>query len=277
MNPKYVNARVNNVEIQFEADSGSDINLFSRTCFRYYCKQIKRRPKLNKCDKPIYAANDTAINSIGYFYATISNPFKSVKSRIYVMSQENEDAPLMSRYDLFNLGYIKIDPTGKFAAKKVSEDGNMTDEEFEKELAAIHKEFAQVFMGVGTYKHHEVDLQVKEDTEPFILRAIPCPIHLRPKALKRLKEFVEFGILEEVENGYPCQYVSPLLVLLKPNGQDIRLVCNFRKLNSVLIRSRHVPAVGLNDFRRVTRNFKYFFKVDCKDAFRTSCVFQKKS
>ena len=96
MNPKYVNACVNNVEIQFEADSGSDINLFSRTCFRNYCKQTKRRPKLNKCDKPIYAANDTAINSIGYFYATISNPFKSVKSRIYVMSQGIESISWMN-------------------------------------------------------------------------------------------------------------------------------------------------------------------------------------
>ena len=71
-------------------------------------------------------------------------------------------------------------------------------------------------MVVCMYKHHEVDLKVKEGTEPFILRAIPCPKHLRPKALKLLKEFVEFGILEEVKNGYPCQYVSPILVLLKP-------------------------------------------------------------
>ena len=29
MNPKYINARVNNVDVEFEADSGSDINFFS--------------------------------------------------------------------------------------------------------------------------------------------------------------------------------------------------------------------------------------------------------
>ena len=223
MNPKYINARVNNVDVEFEADSGSDINLFSRTFFKQYCRKLQRTPKLNKCDKPIYAANDTIINSIGYFYATISNQFKSVKSRIYVMNRENEEAPLMSRFDLFTLGYLKIDPSGKFAAKKITEDNDdMSDEEFKNELAAIHKEFASVFVGVGTYKHHEVELQVKKDSEPFIMRAIPCPIHLRERALKRLQEFVKFGILQEVENGYPCQYVSPLLVLLIPNGKDIR-------------------------------------------------------
>ena len=38
-------------------------------------------------------------------------------------------------------------------------------------------------------------------------------------------------------------------------------------MNSSLLRSRHIPAVGLNDFKRVTRGFKYFFRMDCKDAF----------
>ena len=91
------------------------------------------------------------------------------------------------------------------------------EEELKTELAAVHKEFASVFRGVGTYLFHTVDLKVKEDTEPFVMKAIPCPIHLRPKAIKRLQEFVKLGILEPVENGYPVQYCSPLLVILKPN------------------------------------------------------------
>ena len=119
-----------------------------RTFFKQYCRKLQRTPKLNKCDKPIYAANDTIINSIGYFYATISNQFKSVKSTIYVMNRENEEAPLMSRFDLFTLGYLKIYLSGKFAAKKITEDSDdMSDEEFKNELAAIHKEFAEVFVG----------------------------------------------------------------------------------------------------------------------------------
>ena len=62
------------------------------------------------------------------------------------MSQENSDAPLMSRDDLHTLGYIKIDKNGIFAAKKVSETNDISDEEFKTELAAIHKEFASVFL-----------------------------------------------------------------------------------------------------------------------------------
>ena len=135
MNPKFVNARVNNVDVEFEADSGSDLNLFSRTYFQRYSNILQRKPKLNKCDKPIFAANNTAISSIGWFYATMSNPFASVKTRIYVMNQETEDAPLMSRNDLFRLGYLKIDPNGRFAAKKVTDGSEMSDEQFKQELA----------------------------------------------------------------------------------------------------------------------------------------------
>ena len=77
------------------------------------------------------------------------------------MAQDQEDEPLMSRYDLAALGFL-MDPDGSFAAKKVIDTEDMTDEEFRKAVAALHKEFASVFIGIGTYKHHVVDLQVKE-------------------------------------------------------------------------------------------------------------------
>ena len=118
MNPKFVNARVNNVDVEFEADSGSDLNLFCRNYFRKYSNILQRTPKLNKCDKPIFAANNTAISSIGWFYATMSNPFTLVKTKTYVMNQETDDAPLMSRDDLFRLGYLKIDPNGNLQQKR---------------------------------------------------------------------------------------------------------------------------------------------------------------
>ena len=119
------------------------------------------------------------------------------------MFQENSDSPLMSIYDLHTLGYLKIDKNGIFAAKKVSDTNDIREEEFKTELAAIHKEFTSIFQGVGTYLHHTVHLKVKKDMEPFIMKAIPYPIHLRSKAIERLQEFVKLGILELVEIGYP--------------------------------------------------------------------------
>ena len=72
MTCKYINARVNDVDIELEADSGSYLNLFTRNYFQQFCNKLQRKPKLIKDDAKIYAANDTTINSIGYSYANIS-------------------------------------------------------------------------------------------------------------------------------------------------------------------------------------------------------------
>ena len=47
----------------------------------------------------------------------------------------------------------------------------------------------------------------------------------------------------------------------------MRLVVHYKRLNLQLDRTRHVPAVGLQEFCRVTQGFKYWFRLDLKDAF----------
>ena len=264
---KYIYATICDIDCKLEADNGSDINLFPKNYFVEFCQKLGYTPKLQKTTKTIKACNKSVIKTLGWFSATITSRYASLNSKIYVMDQNQQDLPLLSRYDLFQLGYIKVDPDGAFAAKKVTSVQDISDSEFEEKVKVLHQKFKNVFIGVGTYKHHVVDLQLKEDAEPFIIRAIPCPIHLRDKAIKRLEYFVKSKILEPVENGYPIEYCSPLLVIMKPHKDEVRFVCNFKRLNSSLIRSRHVPAVGLHDFQRVTRGFKYFFTLDCKDSF----------
>ena len=118
------------------------------------------------------------------------------------MEQSQDDYPLLSRYDLHTLGFIKVDPEGAYATNKVYSENDFSDEEFAAEVTKLHKKYAKVFIGVGTYKHHTVDLQVKRDADPFILSAIPCPIHLRDKAIERLNHFIKLGILEPVKTGH---------------------------------------------------------------------------
>ena len=48
-----------------------------------------------------------------------------------------------------------------------------------KAVADIHKSYQFVFQGVGWYRFHTVDLTLKPGSEPFVLRAIPVPLHWR--------------------------------------------------------------------------------------------------
>ena len=161
--PKFVYTTVNDIPVKIQADSGSDINLFPRNHFLNYCAKKGHTPKLNPSTKPLKAANKTLIPNLGWFSATLSSKHESIVSKIYVMKQSQDDLPLMSRYDLFQLGYMRIDPNGGFASKKVECD--LSDVEFQTAVAALHKKHHKVFTGVGLYKHHTVDLKVKEGSE----------------------------------------------------------------------------------------------------------------
>ena len=63
VNEKYVNAIVNDISCHFEADNGSDLNLFSKNYFHDFCKNLGYTPRLNKAltqlvgFQPLYQAN----------------------------------------------------------------------------------------------------------------------------------------------------------------------------------------------------------------------------
>ena len=267
MNIKYVFAYVNGIRYKHQADSGSDVNLWPKRHFESLCNQMGYTPKLQTTTRPITAVNDTSIRTIGWFEATVKSQYASRMSRIFVMDDDQEDWPLLSRFDLFQLGYLKIDPDGRFAAKQATTDFDLTEEQLSTAVKTLHETFKNVFQGVGCCNFHEVDLKIKEGSEPFVIKAIPCPIHLREPAQERLDYFVKLGILEPLPIGYPIRYCSPLLVVQKPNKKEVRLVVHYKRLNQQLDRTRHVPAVGLQEFCRVTQGFKYWFRLDLKDAF----------
>ena len=267
MYSKYIYTGVNGCEYKHEADSGSDINLWPHNHFRQLCNKMGYTPELHKSTVPVRAANKTPIEILGWFNATLTSKHASRVVRIYVSKYDQDDYPLLSRHYLYQLGYLRMDPNGTFAAKSISEDNEMSDDEFNKAVKDLHEEFKEVFTGIGKYKHHTVDLKLKEGTQPFFLKAIPCPIHLRKQAQERLDYFIKLGILEPLPIGHPVKYCSPLLVVPKPHKQEVRFVVNYKKLNEALCRTRHVPAVGLQDFCRVTNGFKWFVRLDLRDAY----------
>ena len=73
--------------------------------------------------------------------------------------------------------------------------------------------------------------------------------------------------LEPLPIGYAIEFCSPLLVVKEPNKDEPCLVVNYKKLNSILSRTCHVPAVGLKDFMRITNRFRFWFRLDLCHAY----------
>ena len=129
---KFVFASIDGIDVRHQADSASDVNLWPNNYFQDFCDKLGRIPELFQSSKPVRAANKTIIGVKGYFEATITSQHASKRSKIYVMKADQVEPPLMSRDDLFDLGYLRIDPFGAYAANSVSQDKYSTEEEFKK-------------------------------------------------------------------------------------------------------------------------------------------------
>ena len=256
---------VSDILINFDPDTGSQLTLMGKNHFANLSKQLGYSPKLLPVNIKVKAANETPIHFIGYFSAVLKSKHSQYVDKIYVLKKDMQDPPLLSKTALLKLGFIKFCTEGSFAVKSISAD--LTAAELKQTVDSLHKQYSKVFEGVGCFKNYEVELQIKKDATPFVIRAIPCPINLRKQAQERLDYFVKVGILRPIGPSEAIQYCSPLLVIEKPNKKEIRLVCHFKELNKRLLRTRQVPAVGLEEFARVCRGFKYWFKLDLRHSY----------
>ena len=269
-------------QIKFKPDSGSEITLLGLNHYKTLCKKGNLSLPLRSSDRKIYAVNKTAVMNIhGCFTATLASPTNKVQADIYVLKEDMPEAPLLSEDMLLKLGFMAYSATGAFArsvktyrADRQSENSaldtedDISDEEFQRRLDALHEKYAHVFKGIGLYKHGAVDLKLKPDATPFIARPIPCPLHLRPKASERFDQMKEEGIVKKVHSNEVVKFCSSMLIVPKPNKpNEPRIVVSFKELNARLEPLAKTPTPRVEDFLQVIRTFKYFFKVDLRHAF----------
>ena len=92
------------------------------------------------------------------------------------------------------------------------------------------------------------------------------PFGLWDKVDEKLDELLDMGIIEEVPEATPMTWVSPLVVVPKVGGKDIRVCVDMRRANEAIIRERHpIPTIEevLYDLNGAT----VFSKIDLKSGF----------
>ena len=67
-----VNVYVNDIKVECQPDSASDINIWGNNHFRTFCNELGYKPKLQRASRPIRAANKTLIKVNGFFNSTNS-------------------------------------------------------------------------------------------------------------------------------------------------------------------------------------------------------------
>lgn len=89
------------------------------------------------------------------------------------------------------------------------------------------------------------------------------PIALQEKVEQRLKELLESDIIEPVNN--PSAWVSPLVIVLKDNGEP-RICVDMRRANAAIRRENH-PIPTIEDALHKLAGARVFSRLDVKDAF----------
>ena len=74
-----------------------------------------------------------------------------------------------------------------------------------------------------------VKLHIDESVLAVAHKHYRIPFHLRTKVKNELNRLLDEDIIEEVKG--PTEWLSPVVVVLKPNSEDIRICVDMRKPN----------------------------------------------
>ena len=255
--------------LEWDPDSGSDITILSRAEFqkiqRHFCKSIT----LSQTFATFTTANNSAMHFDGYFnaiFTTISGA--TCKSKIFVSNLPPDEPPLLGENELLALGLIKYFPEGRQIRKvqKQAESKSnplpkieLTDKKYVETFEALHKEYGNVFQGMGLLKNYECELHLTEDIE-FFYRPALVPVHLQDRASERLREYISQGLFEWVPSGTPIKYSSSLLVI--EEGEKLRLVGDYRHLNKFIQKVSTTTSPRIETFLDRMQGSRYFIKTD---------------
>ena len=83
-----------------------------------------------------------------------------------------------------------------------------------------------MFKGVGKLKDYQLKIHIDPKVKPISQKARRLPFSIRDKVKKKLDELEKLDIIERVEG--PSAWISPAVVILKHNSEDIRLCTDMR-------------------------------------------------
>ncbi|XP_055604197.1 uncharacterized protein K02A2.6-like [Uranotaenia lowii] len=117
---------------------------------------------------------------------------------------------------------------------------------------------------LGTIKDIVVDIPIKADAVPVVQPYRRIPVALEKMVDKKLNELLEQGVIEAVNE--PAKWISPVVVVPKAGGGDVRICVDMRRANEAVERENH-PLPTFEDFLPHLAKAKFFSRLDVKNAF----------
>jgi hypothetical protein len=141
-----------------------------------------------------------------------------------------------------------------------------TDSEMDEKLRRILRRHRCIFLGDGNAAPAPArgvvcDLDVG-DAKPVAQRPRSVAPHLLIKVYELLKKLLETGLIEYSESPW----ASPIVIVLKKNGIDIRMCIDYRIVNT-FIKLSHYPLPLIDDLLIGFEAAMWFMSLDMTSGF----------
>ena len=134
-------------------------------------------------------------------------------------------------------------------------------------MEALKDQYKHVFGrggGLGKLNNRQLHLYPKDNVKPRIAPYRPVPVHLEARVNKEIDAMLKDDIVEEVTG--PVEWCSNLVIVPKPETDEIRVVADLRAVNHCL-QNTHKPIPSIETIKTKFSNKTVFSKIDFKSAF----------
>jgi hypothetical protein len=218
------------------------------------CRRVEvgyESQKIEQCTEVVSGPDGSKLDLVEKINLMLKFKEISAVSEVYVF--RNLKVPILGRTGLSQLKLIQF--SQGHLVGHVSQLENLN-------IETIAVQYPGIFNGLGVYKD-EIKINISSDAEPFV-QSVPrvVPIALRKPLEKEIDRLLELGVIVPVEEH--TSWVAPIVVV--PKGNDIRLCCDYTRLNKSVLRP-HFPIPKVESTLARLKDSKFFSKLDASSGF----------
>ena len=253
-----VTPKINNVAIDFEIDTGSNLSIIPESIF----SKAFPTAKLRTSDKIMRTYTNDVIKTCGMMTCTVKIHGQRRRLPVYVTKGGNN--PLFGRSWIRALKLNWAEVKAIHDASTINNDVTATRRTADAQINTILKQHAAVFeKGFGQLKNTNARFYLKDNAKPAFAKARNVPYALREKVDAELDRLEKAGIISPVKYS---EWASPICCVPKSDG-TVRICGDFKSTLNPQLRPEQHPMPKIEDIFATLSGGEKFTKLDLTQAY----------
>ncbi|XP_069505554.1 small integral membrane protein 44 isoform X2 [Ambystoma mexicanum] len=230
------------------ADSGSDLTIIPLRTYKEMVGKEKVQVRTTRHKPTVFGG--ASVELLGYIKGKVEFKGRETTTRVYF----SHEGPAVLGWDDQDKLKIKLDPSTEDQVLSVcARDGPIVKSDYPKL-------FSEEPGHIKGFVHR---IMLKKNAVPVKHRVRPVPATARDTLRDQLDKMRAEGVIEEVEAS---EWLSPVVLIKKPNSQELRVCIDLRSLNLEVITDNY-PLPSINELILLMKEAKIFSKLDMRNAY----------